>query len=109
MSEQAEIPDKVKSGEELIVKTSATLELFAIIYESPREIFEDGDVDHKNPLWRGDVFEVSHSEDYQKDGIHLKMRRGPDNKPAIYGNYLVKVFKRSTLECVKEKIIQVYN
>lgn len=102
------IPEKAKSGGELMIQAANSRELFAIIYESPREIFSDEDTERKNPIWRGDVFEVSHSEDCQKDGIHLKLRRGPNNKAANYGNYLVKVFERTSLECLAEKIVELY-
>src|SRR3990167_6448705 len=96
------IPDKLTWDEDLEIKfpTGAT-NLQAAIYESPRATYSEEDIQCKNTIWKGDVDEISQSEDIEKLTVSLKMRRGPDKHRAIYGKYLVKA------SCIKgEKSIQ---
>lgn len=102
------VPDKVKAGGELIVSADSEI-CFVNIYESPRERFDEKDVDQENGFWRGDIYETTHPENFSADlkTVKLKIRRGPDNKPAVYGRYLVKT-KLKGIDVPFEKFIEVY-
>lgn len=103
------IPDKLTHDEDLIVNfPPGTDNHQVLVYESPRATYSEEDVQSKNPIWRGDVYEISHEDNIEGNTVTLKMRRGPDNHRAIYGNYLVKAQCYKADKLVKtEKIIQV--
>lgn len=88
---ELDIPEHIKSGGELIIKADKEIS-FVHVYESPRQKFDPEDKKQEHPFWRGDIYETTHSDNFKSDTeVHLTMKRGPDNKPALYGNYLVKV------------------
>lgn len=103
------IPDKLSWEDDLIITFPPGVKNHqAAIYESPRATYSEEDIQQKNPIWRGDVYEISHDDSLHDNDIFLKMRRGPDNHRALYGKYLVKA------RCIKgektlsiEKIIEV--
>ncbi len=103
------IPDKLTWDEDLEIKfPSGATNLQAAIYESPRATYSEEDIQSKNPIWRGDVYEISHDDNITKLSVILKMRRGPDNHRAIYGRYLVKASCiKSEKPLLQEKIIEV--
>ena len=91
MAKTIEIPDSLKHDEDLQITFNRNFtDLRAIVYESPRAIFAEDDKKQEKPIWRGDVFEASHDDNISGSVITLKMRRGPENKRANYGKYLVK-------------------
>jgi len=84
------IPESIRSGEDFTIEIDEPVEnFFVAVYESPRATFDDKDKEQKNPIWNGDIYAIGERNSDQK--ITVTMKRGPDNKPALYGKYLVKI------------------
>lgn len=106
MSESSvKIPEKVISGVALEISADSDIE-YVRIYESPRTYFLESDKKKENPIWTGDIFLMAHGPDFETNKkVVLNLVRGPDNKPILYGRYLVIVGLANGAE--KSKIIEV--
>lgn len=101
------IPDKTKTGGELLVKADNPKNILIILYDSPRSSFAEDDIKNEKPIWDGDPIKLSGINDSSEKGVFLKLVRGAENKPLLTGRYLIRAFDWTTREVLAEKIIEL--